>query len=48
MSALGRVVRAGVRRRRTQSIAIGMAALVATASSVLGGSLLVASQEPFD
>ncbi|MFF3111298.1 FtsX-like permease family protein [Kitasatospora sp. NPDC057904] len=48
MSALGRVVRAGVRRRRTQSVAIGLAATVATTCSVLGGSLLVASQAPFD
>ncbi|MET8622720.1 FtsX-like permease family protein [Kitasatospora sp. NPDC004669] len=48
MTALGRVVRAGVRRRRTQSIAIGLSALVATTCSVLGGSLLVASEAPFD
>ncbi|MFF2081391.1 FtsX-like permease family protein [Kitasatospora sp. NPDC058162] len=48
MTALGRVVRAGVRRRRTQSVAIGLSALVATTCSVLGGSLLVASQAPFD
>ncbi|MFD0402139.1 FtsX-like permease family protein [Kitasatospora sp. NPDC127121] len=48
MTALGRVVRAGVRRRRTQSVVIGLAALVATTCSVLGGSLLVASQQPFD
>ncbi|MFI9361937.1 FtsX-like permease family protein [Kitasatospora sp. NPDC053057] len=48
MSALGRVVRAGVRRRRTQSIAVGLSALVATSCSVLGGSLLVASEAPFD
>ncbi|MBD0673191.1 ABC transporter permease, partial [Streptomyces sp. CBMA156] len=42
------MVRAGVRRRRTQSAAVGLAALVATTCSVLGGSLLVASQAPFD
>ncbi|MBO1413163.1 FtsX-like permease family protein [Streptomyces sp. FH025] len=48
MTALSRVVRAGVRRRRTQSVAIGLAAMVATTCSVLGGSLLVASQAPFD
>ncbi|MEV7184366.1 FtsX-like permease family protein [Kitasatospora sp. NPDC093102] len=48
MTALGRVVRAGVRRRRTQSVAVGLAAMVATTCSVLGGSLLVASQDPFD
>ncbi|MFH8386153.1 FtsX-like permease family protein [Kitasatospora sp. NPDC018058] len=48
MTALGRVVRAGVRRRRTQSVAVGLAAMVATTCSVLGGSLLVASEAPFD
>ncbi|WP_188305868.1 FtsX-like permease family protein, partial [Streptomyces sp. CBMA123] len=48
MSALSRVVRAGVRRRRTQTVAIGLSALVATTCSVLGGSLLVASEAPFD
>ncbi|MEU6970475.1 FtsX-like permease family protein [Kitasatospora aureofaciens] len=48
MSALGRVVRAGVRRRRTQSVVVGLAAMVATTCSVLGGSLLVASEAPFD
>ncbi|SOB85367.1 ABC transporter permease [Streptomyces sp. 1331.2] len=48
MTSLGSVVRAGVRRRRTQSVAIGLAALVATTCSVLGGSLLVASRAPFD
>ncbi|MFI6156842.1 FtsX-like permease family protein [Kitasatospora sp. NPDC051170] len=48
MSPLGRVVRAGVRRRRTQTVAVGLAAMVATTCSVLGGSLLVASQAPFD
>ncbi|MER7771496.1 FtsX-like permease family protein [Kitasatospora sp. NPDC096140] len=41
-------MRAGVRRRRTQSVAVGLAAMVATTCSVLGGSLLVASQAPFD
>ncbi|MFJ2866620.1 FtsX-like permease family protein [Kitasatospora sp. NPDC087314] len=40
-------MRAGVRRRRTQSVAVGLAALVATTCSVLGGSLLVASEDPF-
>lgn len=40
MTALGRAVRAGVRRSRTQSVAIGLAALVATTCSVLGGSAL--------
>ncbi|WP_084724548.1 ABC transporter permease [Streptacidiphilus melanogenes] len=48
MSALGRVVRAGVRRRRVQTAVTGLAAMMAVTASVLGGSLLVASNAPFD
>ncbi|MEU6374888.1 FtsX-like permease family protein [Streptomyces sp. NPDC046909] len=48
MSALGRVVRSGVGRRRVQTLVIGLAALMAVASSVLGGTLLMASGAPFD
>lgn len=48
MSALGRVVRAGVARRRVQTTVIGLATAMAVTSSVLGGSLLVASTAPFD
>ncbi|MFI9008067.1 FtsX-like permease family protein [Actinosynnema sp. NPDC053489] len=48
MSALGRVVRSGVARRRVQTAVIGLATGMAVTSSVLGGSLLVASAAPFD
>ncbi|WP_433789146.1 ABC transporter permease [Actinoplanes sp. CA-252034] len=48
MSALGRVVRSGVGRRRVQTVVIGLVALIAVTSSVLGGTLLVASTRPFD
>ncbi|MEV8441790.1 ABC transporter permease [Actinosynnema sp. NPDC051121] len=48
MSALGRVVRSGVARRRVQTVVIGLATTMAVTSSVLGGALLVASTAPFD
>ncbi|MET1074757.1 MAG: FtsX-like permease family protein [Umezawaea sp.] len=48
MSALGRVVRSGVGRRRVQTVVIGLATAMAVAAAVLGGSLLVASAAPFD
>ncbi|MEV1119400.1 FtsX-like permease family protein [Actinosynnema sp. NPDC049800] len=48
MSGLGRVVRSGVARRRVQTAVIGLATTMAVTSSVLGGSLLVASTAPFD
>jgi putative ABC transport system permease protein len=48
MSALGTVMRAGVRRRRVQTVVTGLAAMMAVTASVLGGSLLVASDAPFD
>ncbi|MFH8370398.1 ABC transporter permease [Streptomyces sp. NPDC018031] len=48
MSALGRVVRSGARRRRVQTLVIGLATMVAVAASVLGGSLLVVSGAPFE
>ncbi|GAA2132557.1 hypothetical protein GCM10009760_07640 [Kitasatospora kazusensis] len=47
MSVLGKVVRSGVRRRKVQTLVTGLAAMMAVTSSVLGGSLLVASAEPF-
>ncbi|MEU0097337.1 FtsX-like permease family protein [Streptomyces sp. NPDC006267] len=47
MSALGKVVRAGVGRRRVQTLVIGLATMMAVAASVLGGSLLVVSGAPF-
>ncbi|MGR4852629.1 ABC transporter permease [Streptomyces sp. LARHCF252] len=48
MSALGRVVRSGVGRRRVQTLVIGLATMMAVAASVLGGTLLVVSGAPFD
>ncbi|MEU2070102.1 ABC transporter permease [Streptomyces anulatus] len=48
MSALGRVVRSGVGRRRVQTLVIGLTSMMAVAASVLGGSLLVVSGAPFD
>jgi putative ABC transport system permease protein len=48
MSALGRVMGAGARRRRVQTLVTGLAAMMAVTASVLGGSLLVASNAPFD
>ncbi|WSQ14609.1 FtsX-like permease family protein [Streptomyces sp. NBC_01231] len=48
MSALGRVVRSGVGRRRVQTLVIGLTAMMAVAASVLGGSLLAVSGAPFD
>ncbi|MFC8194277.1 ABC transporter permease [Streptomyces sp. NPDC057298] len=48
MSAVGKVVTSGVRRRRVQTLVIGLATMMAVAASVLGGSLLVVSGAPFD
>lgn len=48
MGALGAVVRSGVGRRRVQSVVVALVVLIAVTSSVLGGSLLVASDRPFD
>jgi putative ABC transport system permease protein len=48
MSALGRVVRSGVGRRRVQTVVIGLVVMIAVSAAVLGGSLLVASNAPFD
>ncbi|WP_406361226.1 ABC transporter permease [Streptomyces sp. NBC_01579] len=48
MSALGKVVRSGVRRRWVQTLVIGLATMMAVAASILGGSLLVVSGAPFD
>ena len=48
MSALGKVVRSGVGRKRVQTVVIGLAAAMAVTASVLAGSLLVASSAPFD
>jgi putative ABC transport system permease protein len=48
MSALGRVVRSGVGRRRVQTVVIGLIVMIAVTSGVLGGTLMVASEAPFD
>jgi putative ABC transport system permease protein len=48
MSALGRVVRSGVGRRRVQTVVIGLVVMIAVTAAVLGGSLLVASRAPFE
>lgn len=48
MSAWGTVVRAGVAGRRTQTLVIGLATMMAVAASILGGSLLAVSGAPFD
>lgn len=48
MTALGKVVRAGVGRRRVQTAVLVLTTLIAVASSVLAAGLLVASSGPFD
>ncbi|WP_344407525.1 FtsX-like permease family protein, partial [Dactylosporangium fulvum] len=49
MSAgLGTVVRAGVGRRRVQTVVIALTTLLAVAASVLATGLLVASRAPFE
>ncbi|MEU3553288.1 ABC transporter permease [Streptomyces fragilis] len=48
MSALSRVVRSGVGRRRVPGVVIGLATMMAVAASLLGGTLLAASGAPFD
>ena len=47
MSALSRVIRSGMARRRVQTLVIGLATMLAVTASVLGGALLVSSEEPF-
>ncbi|MFF7981759.1 ABC transporter permease [Streptomyces sp. NPDC007901] len=46
--ALGRVVRSGVGRRRVQTVVIAVATMMAVAAAVIAGSLVVASNAPFD
>ncbi|MEI5097847.1 FtsX-like permease family protein [Streptomyces sp. PmtG] len=46
--ALRRVVRSGVRRRRVQTMVIAIATMMAVASAVVAGSLMVAAAAPFD
>ncbi|MEW2038570.1 FtsX-like permease family protein [Streptomyces sp. NPDC005534] len=45
---LGRVVRSGVGRRRVQTLVIAVATMMAVASAVVAGSLIVATNAPFD
>ncbi|WP_206305913.1 FtsX-like permease family protein [Streptomyces sp. RFCAC02] len=47
MSALGGVVRAGVTRRRMQTLVVGLATMMAVAASILGGTLIAVSGAPF-
>lgn len=44
----GKVVRSGVRRRKVQTLVMVLATMMAVAVSVLGGSLVVASRQPFE
>lgn len=46
--ALGRVVRAGVGRRRVQTLVVTLSTMIAVTATVLAGALLVASRAPFD
>ena len=48
MTALGGVVRAGVKRRRVQTLVMFLAVTMAVTATVLGGSLVVASNAPFE
>ncbi|MGW7664862.1 ABC transporter permease, partial [Streptomyces sp. NPDC054756] len=48
MSALGKVVRAGVGRRRTQTVVLVLTTLVAVAASVVAAGVLTASRAPFE
>jgi putative ABC transport system permease protein len=48
MSALGRIVRSGVGRRRVPAVVICLAAMMAVTASVLAGTLILVSEAPFD
>lgn len=48
MSALGRVVRAGVGRRRAQTVVMTLTTMLAVVAAILGTGLIVASRAPFD
>ncbi|NYJ04756.1 ABC transporter permease [Petropleomorpha daqingensis] len=48
MSALGRVVRAGVGRRRVQTLVTVVTTLISVTAAILAAGLLVASSSPFD
>src|SRR3954453_13775370 len=48
MSALGNVIRAGVGRRRLQTLVMTLTTMLAVTSSVLAAGLLLASKASFD
>ncbi|MDH6133476.1 putative ABC transport system permease protein [Kitasatospora sp. MAA4] len=48
MSVLGKVVRAGVGRRRVQTLVMGLTTMMAVTAAVLGGGLLAAADASFD
>ncbi|SHL57803.1 ABC transporter permease [Actinacidiphila paucisporea] len=48
MSALGKVVRAGVGRRRVQTVVMVLTTMTAVTASIMAGGLVVASRAPFD
>jgi putative ABC transport system permease protein len=48
MTALGRVVRAGVGRRRVQTLVMALTTLTSVTAAILAAGLLVASSAPFD
>ncbi|MCC9309469.1 FtsX-like permease family protein [Kitasatospora sp. RB6PN24] len=48
MSALTKVIRSGVGRRRLQSLVMAMTTMMAVTASLLAAGLLTASQAPFD
>ncbi|WP_026416034.1 ABC transporter permease [Actinomadura oligospora] len=48
MSALGRIVRSGVARKRVQTLVLTLTTMLAVTASVLAAGLVVASRAPFD
>jgi putative ABC transport system permease protein len=48
VTGLGRVIRAGVTRRRVQTVVVALVVLAAVSACVLGGSLLLAGNAPFE
>ncbi|MGW5349486.1 FtsX-like permease family protein [Streptomyces sp. NPDC004031] len=48
MSVLGKVVRAGVGRRRVQTVVMTLTTMLAVTASIMAAGLVVASRAPFD
>ncbi|MEV5572431.1 ABC transporter permease [Spirillospora sp. NPDC052269] len=48
MSALGRIVRSGVARKRVQTLVLTLTTMLAVTASVMAAGLVVASRAPFD